>query len=72
MTVLSKSFLTNSFYDIDEEWAVQLDTHRPAHEGARLLVNLGCFQQREEKRFYGGIIKKYDHDERRWWIIDSV
>ena len=71
MTVLSKSFLTNSFYDIDEEWAVQLDTHRPAHEGARLLVNLGCFQQREE-RLYGGIIKKYNHDERRWWIIDSV
>ena len=71
MTVLSKSFLANPLYDIDKEWAVQLDTHRHAHEGARLLVNLGCFQHKEE-RFYGRIIKKYDHNERRWWIIDSV
>ena len=47
------------YYDYDKEWAVQLDTHRPAHEGARILVNLGYFQQKEE-RVYGGITMKED------------
>ena len=66
MTVLSKSFLSNQWHQInkDEEWAAKL-------VGLRMKVH-GCFWNgctKEEKRtFYGGIIKEYNHNERKWLI----
>ena len=64
MAVLSKSFLSNKWHVIDEEWAAEL-------VGLRMRVR-GSFQNgctEEEKRtFYGGIIKQYNHDKRRWLI----
>jgi hypothetical protein len=64
MAVQSKSFLASPWHQIDAEWAAEL-------VGLRMKV-CGSFWNgctKEEKRtFYGGIIKEYNHDKRRWLI----
>ena len=64
MVVLSKSLLASKWNLIDEEWAATL-------VGLRMKVR-GSFwnncSTQEKKTFYGGIIKEYNHDKRRWLI----
>ena len=55
---------TNKWNLIDEEWATEL-------VGLRMKV-LGSFwngcTDEQKRTFYGGIIKEYNHDKRRWLI----
>ena len=64
MAVLSKSLLASKWNLIDEEWAAEL-------VGLRMKVR-GSFwnncSTQERKTFYGGIIKEYNHDKRRWLV----
>ena len=64
MVVLSKSLLASKWNLIDEEWAATL-------VGLRMKVR-GSFwnncSTQEKKTFYGGIIKEYNHDKRRWLV----
>ena len=64
MAVLSKSLLASKWNLIDEEWAAEL-------VGLRMKVR-GSFWNNctaeEKKTFYGGIIKEYNHDKRRWLV----
>ena len=64
MVVLSKSLCASKWNLIDEEWAAEL-------VGLRMKVR-GSFWNNctaeENKTFYGGIIKSYNHDKRRWLV----
>ena len=64
MVVLSKSLLASKWNLIDEEWAATLVGLRMKVRGS--FWN-GCTVE-EKKTFYGGIIKQYNHDKRRWYI----
>ena len=62
MVVLSKSFFSNRWYQIDEEWAAELIGLRMKVRGS--FWN-GCTEE-EKGTIYGGVIKAYNHDKRRW------
>ena len=64
MAVLSKSLLASKWNLIDEEWATELVGLRMRVRGS--FWN-GCTEE-EKRTFYGGIIKEYNHDKRRWLI----
>ena len=66
MVVLSKSLLASKWNLIDEEWATELVGLRMKVRG--LFWN-GCTNT-EKRTFYvyGGIIKSYNHNIRRWLI----
>ena len=65
MAALSKSMLANPLYDIDEEWAVELVGLRMKVQGYWWTWNAS---DEEKRAFYGGIIKRYDDNKRKWLI----
>ena len=65
MTVHSKkSFLANRWHQINEEWAAKLVGLHMRVQGSWWN---GC-KEEEKRTFYGGKIKKCNHDLRRWLI----
>ena len=64
MTAHSKSCLASPWHQIDAEWAAEL-------VGMRMKVCgswwNGCTNE-YKRTFYGGIIKEYNHNKRRWLI----
>ena len=64
MAVHSKSFLASPWHQIDAEWAAELVGLRMKVRGS--FWN-GCTTA-EKRTFYGGIIKQYNHDKRRWLV----
>ena len=64
MVVQLKSLLASKWNLIDEEWATELVGLRMKVRG---LFWSGCTNE-EKRTFYGGIIKSYNHNIRRWLI----
>ena len=64
MVVQLKSLLASKWNLIDEEWATELVGLRMKVRGS--FWN-GCTNE-EKRTFYGGIIKSYNHNIRRWLI----
>ena len=56
--------MASKWHLIDEEWAAELVGLRMKVRGS--FWN-GCTEE-EKRTFYGGIIKEYNHDKRRWLI----
>ena len=56
--------MASKWHLIDEEWAAELVGLRMRVRGS--FWN-GCTEE-EKRTFYGGIIKEYNHDKRRWLI----
>ena len=63
-TILSKSFFSNQWHQIDEEWATELVDLRMKVPGSWWD---GC-TNKEKRNLCWGIIKEYNHDKRRWFV----